>query len=173
MGLIKVSTKFLHLFLFFSLLITISAQENYIQCMKDSCYSHGGNCNSDGACTCFDGYFTDKISIFKCDYKQTSAIKAGLIELATGCGIGHFYAGRKLNGLLKFFIVCLFCTMFSMSLTMIKKIRQEIEAEDHPYVSMLVVFAAVMKVVIICWQILDGILFFLKFYKDGRDFPLY
>ena len=63
--------------------------------------------------------------------------------------------------------------MSSMSLTMIKKIRQEIEAEDHQYVSMLVVFAAVMKVVIICWQILDGILFFLKFYKDGRDFPLY
>jgi hypothetical protein len=169
----KLSIKLLQFFIVILLLRLISTQEKSIQCLKDSCYSLGGNCNSEGTCTCLEGYLTDKFAILKCDYKQTSAIKAGLIELATGFGIGHFYAGRKLNGLLKFFIVAVFCTMCSSSLVMIKKIREEVEAEDHPYVSMLVIIAAVMKVVIVCWQILDGVLFFLKFYKDGRDFPLY
>ena len=147
--------------------------EKPITCIKESCYPLGGNCNSEGTCTCFEGYLTDKSKILKCDYQQTSAIKAGLIEMATGCGLGHFYAGRKFNGILKFFIVALFCTMCSSSFVMIKKIREEVEAEDHPYVTFMVVMAAVIKVVIVCWQILDGFLFFMKFYRDGKDFPLY
>jgi hypothetical protein len=56
---------------------------------------------------------------------------------------------------------------------MIKKIREETEAENHPYVTLIVVIATVFKVVIIMWQLLDGVLFFLRFYRDGRDFPLY
>ncbi len=172
-------TKFIKFKIFIFLLIIIisftfiHSQDKPITCLKESCYSFGGNCNREGTCTCHEGYLTDKTAILKCDYRQISSIKSGLIELATGCGLGHFYAGRKWNGLFKFFIMSIFCTMCMSSFIMIKKIREETEAEDHPYVTLIVVIATVFKVVIIMWQLLDGVLFFLRFYRDGRDFPLY
>ena len=172
------SNKYLLILISFTILlskldfITSKPNPKLIQCKEEICDSLGGNCNREGTCTCYEGFTTDS-DLIKCNYEQVSAIKAGLIELATGIGLGHFYAGRKLNGLFKLFCVGIFCACCTYSLIMMKRIREEAEAEDHPYVTLLVISAAVFKVVIIIWQIIDAVLFFLRIYKDGNNILLY
>lgn len=145
-------------------------------CGMEVCLSEGSYCGKENRCVCQEGYMTvENIhqKNLKCNYKLTSSIKAGTIELLFGCGFGHFYAGRTGIGLFKLFCVSLFCTCCLGSLYMMKKIREETEAQDHPYVSLIVLLSVIYKIIMVIWQITDGFLFFLKIYKDGNDMPLY
>lgn len=144
-------------------------------CGYDMCNPEGGYCNKASICTCYPGYISYKSyeDHSKCNYKQVSSIKAGLIEMIIGCGFGHFYAGRKGNGTVKLTCVIILSLGCFISLYMIKKIREETEAEDHPYVSMFFLSLVIIKIIIVIWQLIDGILFFLEVYKDGNDLPLY
>jgi hypothetical protein len=157
---------------------TSSIANNKIICGEYICHPEGGLCQKNDKCICFSGYTTilpiDKNEhIINCNYLQISGIKAGLIEMIIGCGFGHFYAKRILNGTIKLLSVSilLFCCVYSFVL--IKRIREETDAEDHPYVSILFMLSILFKIFIVIWQIVDGILFFFKAYKDGNGIDLY
>jgi hypothetical protein len=159
--------------LFFSLYNCNNNQQTIIQqCGNSICSKEGGYCKED-QCICYPGYTTvlrrDHTS---CNYKQISRFKAGLLEMFLGCGFGHFYANRKLNGTLKLSCVILFCGCCIFSFYMMRKIREESHAQDHPWASLIFLLSVVFKIVVVCWQILDGILFFCGIYKDGFDMPL-
>ena len=184
--------KIIHFIITYSYIVLIifpNIINSQLVCGLEVCNPEGAVCNVNKKCKCSKGFITtiaqsneekEKISPaqlqqthLKCNYRQIMAFKAGLIELILGCGIGHFYAGRNINGVIKLLCVGLFCTCCIVSLVMIKKIREESEAEDHPYVTILVFSAAVYKVVIILWQILDAFMFFFNVYWDGKNYPLY
>ena len=149
--------------------------ERQLICGKEICDASGGVCTTEGRCKCYEGYITGKSidNHLKCNYEQVSSFISGMIELLTGIGLGHLYAGRKENGVFKLFCVALFCGCCVTSLMMMRKIREESEAEDHPYVTLLAFSGALFKIVIIIWQIVDALLFFLQVYKDGMGLPLY
>jgi hypothetical protein len=151
-----------------------SMQDKLVYCKLEICNSFGGLCNAQGHCQCFIGFMTpdhfrDHI---KCNYKQINSKIAGLLELIFGCGIGHFYTGRSSNGTLKLVLILILCGCIMTSIIFIRKIRQEVEAEDHPYISLFVISVAIFKILLIIWQIVDGMLFFFKIYKDGNGYDL-
>lgn len=158
----------------------------YVFCGMDLCNTEGGICSKFNECICYPGYLTltqnyqienekdnGLFSHVKCNYKQTSSFKAGLIEMIFGCGFGHFYAERTNFGTFKFLCVSIFCSCGCFFLYMIRKIRLEAQAEDHPYVSILFFLSIIFKITLVLWQLIDGILFFLKVYNDGNNVPLY
>jgi hypothetical protein len=151
-----------------------SMQDKLVYCKLEICNSFGGLCNGQGHCVCFNGFLTpDHLKDhIKCNYEQHNSKIAGLLETIFGCGTGHFYTGRKSNGTLKLFLIFLFCGCIMTTLVLIRKIRQEVEAEDHPYISLFVILVAVFKIVLVIWQIVDGMLFFFKVYKDGNGYDL-
>ena len=165
-------------------IITISLYPSVIKCQDDGpiifcgdniCHPNGGKCFDQIQCICNEGYTTINFPTYhvNCNYKQVSRTKAFLIELFFGFGLGHFYTGRTGMGLFKLFCYSLFCSCCCGSLYMIKKIREEMEAEDHPYVSLLFVLSIVYKVILVLWQLIDSVLFLINYYPDGKGVQLY
>lgn len=144
-------------------------------CGNSLCHPTGGKCINSSECICNPGYITInyKDDHINCNYKQTSRTKAFIIELIFGFGLGHFYSGRTGVGLLKFFCYSLFCSCCCTSLYLFRKIREESEAEDHPYVSLLFILSVIFKVSLVIWQIVDSFLFLIGYYKDGKGFRIY
>ncbi len=164
-------------FLIFSQIKIILCEQTeggLIYCKTEICNSTGGVCNKEGHCQCYFGYLTPNhlADHIKCNYKQISSMKAGLLEILLGCGFGHFYSGRTINGWIKLICTFIFCGGLMTSVLFIRKIRQEVEAEDHSYISLFIVSMVIFKVIVIVWQMVDGILFFFKVYKDGHGFEL-
>jgi hypothetical protein len=138
------------------------------------CATEGGYCK-ENQCICYEGYITNKLlnKHLKCNYKQIGRMKAGLIEMIFGCGFGHFYSGRNSMGILKLSCLIIFCSCCIMSVVMIRKIREETEAQDHPYITFFILLTSLFKIILILWQLIDGMLFFLGFYYDGNNFPMF
>jgi len=155
---------------------TYTEEENVnIFCGNSICHPIGGRCINQTVCVCKDGYTTIDYSgnHIYCNYKQASRIKAFLIEIFFGFGLGHFYAGRSGTGLFKLFCYSIFWMSCCTSLYLIKKIREEPQAEDHPYVSLLFILSVIFKAGLVLWQIIDSVLFLLNYYRDGKGFQLY
>lgn len=144
-----------------------------IKCGKEICDSIGGYCSPKLRCNCYERYTTRVYSTIQCDYKMISKFKAGIIELIFGFGLGQFYALRKTNGKFKLFLYIADICCFIMCLYYIKKIKNEEEAEDHPYVTLYVLFTVLFSISLIIWQIVDGFLFFFGSFKDGNGIPMY
>jgi hypothetical protein len=174
-----------NIIIFLYLTYILSSKEKYRLCGFDLCSIEGGICKRENECFCYPGYITISKKIIvddnedeiidksRCNYKQISSLKAGFIEMIFGCGLGHFYADRTLNGTIKFLFVSLICSFCLISGYMIKKIREETNAEDHPYVTVLFLLSIFLTFAMILWQLIDGILFFLGVYKDGNGIELY
>lgn len=146
-----------------------------IFCGNSICHPIGGRCINQTICVCEVGYTTIDYSEnhIYCNYKQSSRIKAFLIEIFFGFGLGHFYAGRTGTGVFKLLCYSVFCMCCFTSLYMIKKIREESQAEDHPYVSLLFILSVIFKAGLLIWQVIDSVLFLLNYYRDGKGFQLY
>jgi hypothetical protein len=157
-----------------------SSKIKEIICGTEICHPEGGYCNNEYKCICNPGYTTFSPIILpnaehkvNCNYKQKSDLKAGLLEMIFGCGLGHFYAGRKINGSIKLFCVLILCTCCCVTLVMMKKISQESQAEYHTFTSLLFLLSIVYTICLILWQFIDGILFFFGVYNDGNGIELY
>jgi hypothetical protein len=161
------------LFLLFGFIFSFAFSQE-IFCGNDMCHPVGGKC-VDNKCICQGGYISANLSTFhtSCNYKQKSKLKAGLIEMFLGCGIGHFYAGRSFFGTIKLVFYSLFCSCCCYSLYIIRKIRREEEAEDHPYASLLFFCSMAYLGLLVLWQILDGFLFWFGIYSDGKGVNMY
>lgn len=144
-----------------------------IKCGNEICDSIGGYCSSKLKCICYDRYATRIYSTIQCDYKMISKFKAGIIELIFGFGFGQFYALRKTNGQFKLFLYIVDICCFITCLYYIRKIRDEEEAEDHPYVSLFVLFTVLFSVSLIIWQVVDGFMFMFGSLKDGNGMMMY
>lgn len=139
-----------------------------IICGKERCYPERGYCSPEMLCECYNDYTSTSFSLLRCDYKMISRFKAGGLELIIGFGVGHFYSLRKSYGSFKLFCYIVLVTSLLISLFLMKKIRNEPEANDHPYISVFVLGTATMVVISIIWNVIDCFLFWCNCYKDGN-----
>ena len=79
-------------------------------CSYSNCNPRTGNCIDKNICQCSIGYADisfitqQPADRLYCTYQQKNQLTAFLLEFVFGIGIGHFYAGRVINGLLKFLL---------------------------------------------------------------------
>jgi hypothetical protein len=94
----------------FSVLTHTIISENTI-CDATLCNPSGSYCENN-QCFCQDCYISINLpnDHRKCNYKQSSSFKAGIIEFIFPIGFGHFYLGNILNGFIKmlaaYFLIC-------------------------------------------------------------------
>ena len=162
-------------FLIFSIIITkVFALDNNNKCVQGLCDPNGGVCLN-SSCVCIKGYisYLTTINHSLCNYKQISSLTSGLLELFFGSGMGHFYAGRSINGLLKLSFTIFFCFSCCCSLHLIKRLEEDPRTSGHPHISFLFIFAVTIGIMIFFWQILDFFMFIFGIYHDGNNMPLY
>ena len=164
--------KFLFFFiislsLFSSTILNDEEFENeLIICNKYTCPKSRGACNDRNECICLRGYDTiDDLSKgdFYCNYKKKSKLITFLLEFVLGFGAGHFYIGNINLGTAKMIYTSLACLLFCQY-NSIKKIT-EIKRIAVPLERILILGWVV-------WQIIDGLLIFFGYYKDGNGYEL-
>ncbi|MCQ2818002.1 MAG: hypothetical protein MJ252_12120 [archaeon] len=142
-------------------------------------------------CLCNRGYTTvnkdDYESVFCC-YKQKEQFYAFVLELIPMIGLGHLYAGRKTNFIVKICICLVLGVAYVICCILIRYFyRKRIEqmktqndpnnSKDPNNLEGIEVIINVIKiacmVIIIIFQIWDLLHFALNSYKDGNDVSLY
>jgi hypothetical protein len=75
-------------------------------CDSTICTTEGGICFVNNLCLCRNCYITLKTQNDHrlCNYAQYSSMKAFILEFLFPLGIGHFYMGNNINGIIKLLI---------------------------------------------------------------------
>lgn len=162
------------LILLYSTMLISSKDNNNDKCVLGICDTKGGKCTN-GICICIKGFTTylSSKNHTLCNYEQKNSVIAGLLELFLGSGFGHFYSGRRINGVVKLSFTILFCYSCCCSLYLIRKLKEDPRTSGHPHISFLFIFALTVGISLIFWQLVDSILFILGLYYDGNNMPLY
>ena len=177
------SNNFLHLIfdiiltkLVISKRILISDEEVLPEKCYELCSTIGAICNKDLICICQKGYSTlfSEENFKFCNYKQYNKILAGFIELFLGFGSGHFYCKRFLNGYLQFFVEFILCCLMACLINIYYGFDNIIN-NGYPYYTNLFsyYYIPIFIFILALWQIIDSILFFCSYFKDGNGINLY
>lgn len=174
MKLIRINI-YLTIFTFLSInLITIDTKKhnpgNFLICSKYNCPLTQGVCTRENRCACFDRFVTvnnDKYGDYQCNYERKSQTVAFLLEFIMGFGVGHFYLENFSFAIIKLifsfsmaFFICFF-PHFSMN------IKSQKMQNMVPYLQTL------FGVIYCIWQISDGVLIGINYYKDGNGIDIY
>jgi hypothetical protein len=142
---------------------------SYLICNRQNCPTTQGFCNKDNVCQCYEGYTTvddPRYGKYKCNYPLKQQMTAFLLEFILGFGVGHFYLGNYEIGIPKMFFsfltsffVCFF-PIFSLAIKSVKLKRMV------PYLQFIfgLVYGA--------WQIIDGVLIGINYYRDANGFKM-
>ena len=102
-----------------------------------------------------------------CQYEQKKQLVAFLLEVIFPFGVGHLYAKRTLNGMLKLLFVILFpCLMCCIAICSASSLSQKV----GPFLIMGI--GALYGLGSIAWLIIDLIFFGTNKYMDGNSVPL-
>ena len=168
---------FFHIFLYICILNNISSSENITEKCQEICSLAGGECIINNLkCKCKQGYTTlfNEENLILCNYKRYNRLAAGSIELLFGFGFGHFYCKRYLNGSIQLFgefisyflIICLFVNFILYDNNF-----------NFGYLTLtniyLKLYCPLFIVIIFSWQLIDFVLFFFGYYRDGNDIDLF
>ena len=120
-----------------------------------------GNCIGD-TCVCDYGYTTLKQSNsnFQCDYKRKERIVAVFLEFFFPIGIGHFYIGNYLTGIIKLSLFIVILLSISTGICFSYYAKNSVLAPF--FVLCLSIF------IFVVWYILDLVKFTFGFYLDGK-----
>ncbi len=86
----------------------------YTRCGIENCMYKNGICVSElnSLCRCEDKYTTfPEENFFQCTYVKKLQIIAFCLELILMCGLGHFYMGNTVFGVIKMSLFLLECTI--------------------------------------------------------------
>ena len=141
------------------------------------CSQIGGTCTNDLKCICKKGYSTFYINeedFYFCNYKQYNRIITGLIELVFGFGFGHFYCKRFIHGYLQLSIEFILCCLMACLISVFYSF-DNIVNNGNPYYTNIIsnYYFPLLALILLFWQIIDSILFFSCYYKDGNGMNLY
>ena len=75
---------------------------NYDLCNEDNCPINRGTCSGENFCFCFDGFISTFQTSSFCDYEQKDRVLYFILEFVLSFGMGHFYAGNYIYGMIKF-----------------------------------------------------------------------
>ena len=125
-------------------------------CNEDNCPIDRGTCSGENYCFCFEGYISSFESSKFCDYAQKDRTLYFLLEFVISFGIGHFYAGNYIYGILK-----LLCYAALLGVYFVKyKNKKGIDAAR---------IRLFLWVIFTIWQFIDGYCIFKGIYTDGND----
>jgi hypothetical protein len=177
MKLVFVSNKItLIVIIILTQVITCEYVTRDLLCNEKICDSVGGRCIDERTCACNENYTTFYIfENFKyCNYLKKSSLIAGFLELFLGLGVGHLYAGRKINGIIKM-IICTTCCCIGCSFLAIgmKLQQQNPNIASSPIIQFFLKTYAILINSVLVWQFFDFLLFVSKFYTDGHNLSLY
>jgi hypothetical protein len=142
-------------------------------------------------CICDDGWTNLSVDdSVKCCYEKKSQFSAFFLEIAIGFGLGHFYIGDTITGLIKLISCLVLCfggwifacyMCYKKEHEVIDEVKTNDERKDeiriklrsHPLkykiLNFLVIFSAIAYVI---WQIIDAFLFGLNILKDVNGIEL-
>jgi hypothetical protein len=138
-----------------------------ILCTKQNCYYPYGICTDAKTCRCMDEYASykspddKKPQITYCTYRRSKQLVAFLLEFFLPFGVGHFYCGRIIFGMIKLLLMispCIFVLFFIFG------------KSDITLVTMVLMclFGCGWTV----WEIVDIVLFAINSYRDGNGVQL-
>ena len=140
------------------------------------CSKIGGICTNDFKCKCKNGYSTNfyEENFIFCDYKQYNKLITGLIELLFGFGFGHFYCERFFYGYLQLTIECILFFFLSLLISVFYY-ADNILNDGYPFYTNIITnyYFPLMAIILLIWQLIDSILFFSSYFKDGNGINLY
>lgn len=140
-------------------------------CSKQNCDSPNGDCKDSNTCMCNNGFlyvpsFLNNTNTTQyCFYNQKNQGVSFLLELFFIIGIGHFYSGRILQGILKLLFV-LFIIIYDCSFKIIWR------SNSFKTFKKLQIFSYVLYFFLLLTQMTDLCLYGLNKYSDGNGLPL-
>lgn len=129
-----------------------------------NCFLPYGICLNSTTCMCmpdYANYYKKGVSVYEmfCSYKKKKVIVAGLLELFLPLGLGHYYAGHYVLGLIKFsynFII------YSMGCILYwKGFKSD---ATFGLMGLCILLGCLTPL----WNIVDLFLFFTGYYRDGN-----
>jgi TM2 domain-containing membrane protein YozV len=144
-------------------------QGNFLICSKVNCPTAQGICTNDNKCACYEGFTTiydDEFGMYQCNYPQKSQMKAFLLEFVLGFGVGHFYLGNYILAIIKLTFSFISAVIICFLPYFILSIRSKTLKNIFPYLQ------TVFGLIYTGWQVTDGILIALLYYKDGNDMDM-
>lgn len=145
-----------------------------IKCSLSNC-SPPNFCIDATTCRCGEGRANfsqegEKLKVF-CEYKQKKQVVALLLEFFLALGVGHFYCGRTVFGIIKLsvtlFPFCLCCFMLCGS-----KLFESAQSGAILIASVFECLSCCFILAVFVWWIVDIIMFGMNMYKDGNGVPL-
>ena len=124
-------------------------------CNEKNCPIDRGTCSGENYCFCFEGYISSFENPSFCDYAQKDRTLYFLLEFVISFGIGHFYAGNYIYGILK--LLC-YAALFGVYLVKFKN-KKGIDAAR---------IRLFIWVIFTIWQFIDGYCIFKGIYTDGN-----
>ncbi len=152
-----------------------------IACSNTNCMIPNGVCVDNSTCKCLDGWavFQDANSPQTmypqaCNYQQKRQLVAFLLEFFFPCGIGHFYAGRVLMGVMKLILLALPILALCLGFCgIIASPHGEGKSDaSGACVLIMAIFIYGSYCALGIWGFVDIILFGINSYKDGNGVPL-
>lgn len=126
-------------------------------------------CISENICQCPAGFAQDpdiKVAaeVKSCQYKQRHQALFFVLELIFFFGVGHFYAGRILYGVLKLLTLIL---LIVIDITIKRLVLKQFSAKQSFNIAMYGLYFAFLA-----WQLIDIICIGVNYFKDGKGIPL-
>jgi hypothetical protein len=141
-------------------------------CDANNCKNPNGKCLSTSICLCNKGYAqlaatTDSKSS-SCAYEQKSQTIAFILELIFFFGVGHFYVGQILYGLIKLLYIVLVLILDCV----LRRIIFNRFPSAHKSQTFLMFLFYTLYLIIIVWEVVDICLYGMNKIKDGNGVPL-
>jgi TM2 domain-containing membrane protein YozV len=142
-----------------------------IKCNNQNCNVPFAVCTDTTTCSCLSAYANfvpadNPNTGLYCNYLRYKQLVAFLLEFFLSFGIGHFYCGRIVFGVIK-----LLCTLVPFMLGIVM-FCSSISKESDCCGLALSIFTCLFLCAIAIWQIVDLIMFGLNSYADGNGVPL-
>jgi TM2 domain-containing membrane protein YozV len=135
-------------------------------CNVNNCSDPNARCMSSDTCQCKKGYaHTSRNEAKSCSYVQKSQSTLFILELFFPFGVGHFYAGQLLHGILKL-LLFLFAFLFDCFIRKIMTSNKIRETNLYQFIS------AIFYIILILWQITDLCFIGMNKYLDFNNVPL-
>ena len=116
----------------------------------------------------------DNIEIKYCNYPQKLYLFAFVIETVVGFGIGHLYVGRIIHGTIKFtFSFIIWIIIQSLAIVKTQLQEEENQNVNNTLKQGVSYLFYTLRSLIYLWQLIDGLLFYCLYYKDGHGISLY
>ena len=125
-------------------------------CNEQNCPPNRGTCSSENICYCHDGYISTYETPTLCDYEQKDRTLYFILEFLPSFGMGHFYVGNYILGIIKFVS---YLIIFGAYFGKYHKKRGIDAARVRLFIFLLFVL----------WQVVDGLFIFWGIYQDGKD----